>query len=74
MDRERLRARLPWELVQRCLDACPGQVRLAGRAPGTDVVLGDGSLTFCTDGTGTYLYDDVTGVRSEGSAAASCGT
>jgi trimethylamine--corrinoid protein Co-methyltransferase len=38
--------------------------------PGSDVTLGDGSLTFCTDGTGTYLYDDVTGVRSEGSAAA----
>ena len=70
VDRERLRARLPWDLVQRCLDTCPSQVRLAGRAPGTDVVLGDGSLTFCTDGTGTYMYDDVTGVRTEGSADA----
>ena len=70
VDRERLRARLPWELVERCLRTCPPQVRLAGRVPGSDVVLGDGSLTFCTDGTGTYLYDDETGVRSEGSAAA----
>ena len=33
-----------------------------------DVVVGDGSLTFCTDGTGTYMLDDVTGARSEGSA------
>jgi trimethylamine--corrinoid protein Co-methyltransferase len=70
VDRARLRARLPWDLVERCLKTCPRQVRLAGRAPGTDVVLGDGSLTFCTDGTGTYMYDDVTGVRSEGSAPA----
>ena len=68
VDRARLRARLPWELVERCLKTCPRQVRLAGRAPGTDVVLGDGSLTFCTDGTGTYMYDDVSGVRSEGTA------
>jgi trimethylamine--corrinoid protein Co-methyltransferase len=70
VDRARLRARLPWELVERCLKTCPREVRLAGRAPGTDVVLGDGSLTFCTDGTGTYLFDDVTGVRSEGTAHA----
>ncbi len=68
VDRTRLRARLPWDLVERCLKTCPRQVRLAGRAPGTDVVLGDGSLTFCTDGTGTYMYDDVSGVRSEGTA------
>ena len=70
VDRARLRARLPWELVERCLRTCPRRVRLAGRAPGTDVVLGDGSLTFCTDGTGTYMYDDVTGIRSEGTAQA----
>jgi trimethylamine--corrinoid protein Co-methyltransferase len=70
VDRAHLRARLPWELVERCLKTCPREVRLAGRAPGTDVVLGDGSLTFCTDGTGTYMYDDVTGIRSEGTALA----
>ena len=68
VDRARLRAKLPWELVERCLKSCPTEVRLAGRAPGTDVVLGDGSLTFCTDGTGTYMYDDVTGARTEGTA------
>ncbi len=42
------------------------EVVLAGRVPGSDVVLGDGSLTFCTDGTGTYLYDDETGVAQRG--------
>ena len=45
---------------------CPRQVRLAGRDPAADVVVGDGSLTFCTDGTATYMYDDVSGVRTEG--------
>jgi trimethylamine--corrinoid protein Co-methyltransferase len=70
VDRARLHARLPWQLVESCLKTCPPQVRLAGRAPGTDVVLGDGSLTFCTDGTGTYMFDDVTGARSEGTAHA----
>lgn len=70
VDRERLTAKVPWELVERCLASCPKQVLLAGRDPAHDVVVGDGSLTFCTDGTGTYMLDDVTGERSEGSAAA----
>ncbi|MBE3032086.1 MAG: trimethylamine methyltransferase family protein [Actinobacteria bacterium] len=70
VDRTRLRARLPWGLVERCLKTCPRRVRLVGRVPGADVVLGDGSLTFCTDGTGTCMYDEVTGVRSEGTAHA----
>ena len=70
VDRERLTARVPWELIERCLATCPKQVLLAGRDPTRDVVVGDGSLTFCTDGTGTYMLDDVTGERSEGSAAA----
>ena len=43
-------------------------MRLAARDPRHDVVVGDGSLTFCADGTATYMLDDVTGRRSEGSA------
>ncbi len=70
VDRERLTAKLPWDLVEGCLKTAPRQVLLAGRDPSRDVVVGDGSLTFCTDGTGTYMLDDVTGERSEGSAAA----
>ena len=68
VDREALTAKLPAELVQRCLATCPPQVRLAARDPQYDVVVGDGSLTFCADGTATYMLDDVTGRRSEGSA------
>ncbi len=70
VDRARLTAKVPWELVERCLATAPDQVRLAARDPRHDVVLGDGSVTFCTDGTATYMYDDVTGERTEGSAAA----
>jgi trimethylamine--corrinoid protein Co-methyltransferase len=69
VDRERLTAKLPWELVERCLATCPRPVRLAARNPAHDVMLGDETLKFCTDGTGTYMYDDVTGERSEGTAA-----
>jgi trimethylamine--corrinoid protein Co-methyltransferase len=70
VDRDKLTAKVPWELVERCLATCPREILLAGRDPVHDVVVGDGSLTFCTDGTGTYMLDDVTGERSEGSAAA----
>ncbi len=69
VDRERLTAKLPWELVEGCLKTCPGQVRLAARDPRYDVVVGDGSLTFCADGTATHVLDDVTGRREEGSVA-----
>jgi trimethylamine--corrinoid protein Co-methyltransferase len=69
VDRELLRAKLPWELVERCLADCPRQIRLAARDPRHDVTLGDGSLLFCSDGTGTFMLDDVTGQRSEGTAA-----
>jgi trimethylamine--corrinoid protein Co-methyltransferase len=68
VDRAALTARLSWELVERCLKTCPSEVRLAGRDPRRDVVVGDGSLTFCADGTATYMLDDLTGRREEGSA------
>ena len=68
VDRERLSAKVTWELVESCLATCPRQVRLAARDPRYDVVVGDGSLTFCADGTATYMLDDVTGRREEGSA------
>ena len=42
---------------------------LAARDPGHDVLVGDGSLTFTSDGTATYVLDDATGQRHDGSAA-----
>ena len=67
VDRETLRAKLPWELVERCLKTVPKRILLAGRDPRHDRYLDyDGPIVFSTDGTGTYMYDDVTGRRWEG--------
>ena len=69
LDRERLTARLPRTLVERCLATTPRSVLLAARDPAHDVRLGDGSLSFTTDGTVTYMLDDESGERREASAA-----
>jgi trimethylamine--corrinoid protein Co-methyltransferase len=67
VDRETLRAKLPWELVERCLKMVPKRILLAGRDPRHDRYLDDDEpIVFSTDGTGTYMYDDVTGRRWEG--------
>lgn len=70
VERETLRARVPRELVERCLATLPDRILLAGRDPRHDRWLGDDDpIVFCTDGTGTYMYDDLTGERHEGTAA-----
>jgi trimethylamine--corrinoid protein Co-methyltransferase len=68
LDRDRLTARLPRELVMRCLATAPRKLLLAARDPAHDVWLGDGSVNFTTDGTATYVLDDESGERHEGSA------
>jgi trimethylamine--corrinoid protein Co-methyltransferase len=68
LDHDRLTARLPRELVMRCLETAPRKLLLAARDSANDVWLGDGSLTFTSDGTATYVVDDATGERHEGSA------
>ncbi len=69
VDRGALRACLPRELVESCLALAPRQVLLAARDPAHDVLVGDGGLTFTSDGTATYVLDDATGLRHDGSAA-----
>jgi trimethylamine---corrinoid protein Co-methyltransferase len=67
VDRETLTAKLPWELVERCLATVPKRILLAGRDPKHDVYLDDDEpIAFSTDGAATYMYDDVTGERWEG--------
>jgi trimethylamine:corrinoid methyltransferase-like protein len=67
VDRTALTARVPWELVQRCLATCPsGATRRARLTPRRR--RGDGSLTFYADGTATYVLDELSGRREEGSA------
>jgi len=68
LDRERLTARLPRELVMRCLETVPRKLLLAARDSANDVWLGDGSVSFTSDGTATFVVDDETGERHEGSA------
>jgi trimethylamine--corrinoid protein Co-methyltransferase len=68
LDRDRLAARVPRELVDRCLATAPAKVLLAARDPAHDVWLGDGGLNVTTDGTATYVLDDETGERREGGA------
>jgi trimethylamine--corrinoid protein Co-methyltransferase len=68
LDRERLRARLPRSLIARCLQTTPRTVLLAARDPAHDVRLGDGRLSVTTDGTATYVVDDESGERHEGTA------
>jgi len=62
------RVRIPRELVARCVETTPKQVLLAARDPENDVVVGDGRLTFCTDGAATYVLDDESGERHAGMA------
>ena len=69
VDRDTLTARVPRALVESCLESTPRRVLLAARDPGRDVIVGDGSLTFTSDGTATYVLDDATGERHDGSAA-----
>jgi trimethylamine--corrinoid protein Co-methyltransferase len=68
VDGERLTARLPWELVERCLGTVPDDVLLAGREPGYDCRVGGGDMLYTSDGAATYMLDDVTGERHEGTA------
>lgn len=69
VDRETLRAKLTWDLIEPCLKTVPDTVLLAGRRPEDDRVLGEWPLHTTTDGIQTYVYDDLTGERREGTSA-----
>jgi trimethylamine--corrinoid protein Co-methyltransferase len=68
VDRQRLTARLSWELIESCLSTVPRQVLLAGRDPDNDRLLGGDRLVVTSDGMATYVYDDATGERREGTS------
>ena len=62
VDRQRRVATLPPALVESCLAKTPRQIRMAGRDPAHDLVVGDGSPLACTtDGMATMVMDDATG-------------
>jgi trimethylamine:corrinoid methyltransferase-like protein len=68
VDRERLTARLTWDVVEAALKTVPRTVRLAGRLPERDRVLGEWPLVATSDGMTVYMFDDLTGERREGTA------
>jgi trimethylamine--corrinoid protein Co-methyltransferase len=70
VDRDALTARLPWALVEDCLARVPRDILLAARDPERDVHIADGALVTTSDGTATYIMDDRTGERLEGTAEA----
>ena len=70
VDRDALTARLPWALVEECLARVPRDILLAARDPERDVRITDGALVTTSDGTATYIMDDRTGERLEGTAEA----
>ena len=69
VDRGRLTARLTWDLIEPALKTVPRTVLLAGRDPADDRLLGGEDLVATSDGMTTYVLDDVTGRRREGTAA-----
>ena len=69
VDRDALTAKLTWDIIEPCLKTVPKTVLLAGRRPEDDRVLGEWPLHTTTDGIQTYVYDDLTGRRREGTAA-----
>jgi len=68
VDRERLTAKLTWDIIEPCLKTVPDRILLAGRTPENDRVLGEWPLHTTTDGIQTYVYDDLTGERREGTS------
>jgi len=70
VDRDRLSARIPRELVEKCLSMVPQQVLLAGRKSEHDIWLGKAPLpAFTSDGSATYVLDDASGRLREGTLA-----
>jgi trimethylamine--corrinoid protein Co-methyltransferase len=69
VDREALTARLTWDVIEPALRTVPRTVLLAGRDAARDCVLGGDRLITTSDGMTTYMLDDVTGERRDGTAA-----
>jgi len=66
VDVESLTAKLSWELVERCLALVPDTILLAGREPAYDCRVGADGMLYTSDGAATYMLNDLTGERHEG--------
>jgi len=66
VDREKLTAKLTWDIIEPALKTVPRQVLLAGRDPRADVVLGGERWLASSDGMTTSVLNDLTGERRDG--------
>ena len=69
VDAVALTAKLPWDLIERCLSMLPSDIHLAGREPAYDCWINDGGMLYTSDGAATYMLNDLTGERHEGTTA-----
>jgi trimethylamine--corrinoid protein Co-methyltransferase len=69
VDAANLTAKLPWDLIEQCLKTVPRDILLAGRDPAYDCRVSDDGMIYTSDGAATYMLDDLTGERHEGTAA-----
>jgi trimethylamine--corrinoid protein Co-methyltransferase len=69
VDAANLTAKLPWDLIEQCLRTVPRDILLAGRDPAYDCRVSDDGMIYTSDGAATYMLDDLTGERHEGTAA-----
>jgi trimethylamine--corrinoid protein Co-methyltransferase len=66
VDEQRLTVKLPWALIERCLAQVPRDILLAGRDPAYDCRVSDDGMIYTSDGAATYMLDDLSGERHEG--------
>lgn len=66
VDREKLTAKLTWDVIEPALKTVPKEVLLAGRVPEADVVLGGDRWVCTSDGMTTKVLDDRTGELRNG--------
>lgn len=65
VDRSTSRARLPAELVEKALARLPATIRIPGRDPSRDYIMGGNRLGFVNFGSTVYLNDLHTGQRRD---------
>jgi len=60
------RARLPEDLIESALKACPRNFSLGGRRPGWSLRMNSGECTLCADGAAVHVLDLQTETRRPG--------
>lgn len=69
VDEETMMVKFPRKLVEWAIEVTPGQFTMCGRDPKDDFVLGDGTVSYTSFGTGLEMFDLETGERRETTTA-----